>query len=179
MAEIPPVILEYQGEGEFKPASVRWANLADKNYVIGEKYAIVPVAERSQKSHAHYFALINEAWMNLPDNLSEIYPTSEHLRKAALIRAGYCDVQNVTCATKAEALRWANVARSLDEYSVVSVHASVVSIYRARSQSYKAMPNGEFQRSKEAVLGVLSEMIGAEISDLKRSAEPHGAENAR
>lgn len=144
--------------------------LADQAFVIGETYALVEHEERSSATHRHYFAVVREAWMNLPEGLAERYPTAEHLRKAALVRAGYRDERSIVCGSKAEARRVAAFIAPMDEYALVTVSEAVVTVYTAKSQSTRAMGREAFAASKEAVLGVLSDMLGVTPEALARAA---------
>lgn len=145
--------------------------LADKHYVVGEKYRLVPHEERSASSHAHFFASVAEAWGNLPEHLAERFVSSEHLRKFALIKAGYRDERSIVAASKAEAQRMAAFIKPLDDFAVVAVTEAVVTVYTAKSQSMKAMGKATFQDSKEKVLQVLADMAGVTPDELKRNAE--------
>ena len=73
---------------------------ADRAYVIGEVYTLDIWEPRSTASHNHEFAWLAEAWRNLPENLADLYPTPEHLRKRALIDAGYYDERSSMLATR-------------------------------------------------------------------------------
>lgn len=168
MTEAPPILFTWTGDS-FSPAGSHWAKQADKHFVIGERYALIEHQERSQKSHAHYFAMVNDAWQSLPEHLAEQYPTSERLRKHCLIKAGYADSQTFVCASKAEAQRMAAFIRPIDEFSIVSVKEATVTRWTAKSQSVKAMGREDFQRSKDAVLQVLSDMIGTTPSELQKA----------
>src|SRR5690349_2757067 len=98
--------LPMQWDGEVMRPTRGFARLADKAYVVGEVYTLVEAdASRSQASHRHYFAAVYDAWLNLPELDAERFPTVEHLRKYALIRAGYCDTREIVCSSKAEAVR--------------------------------------------------------------------------
>src|SRR3990167_1106859 len=125
MSEAPPIMFVWQGDG-FTPASVFSQREADKYYTIGERYALLPRHERSSRSHAHYFAALHEAWQNLPESLSSLYPSADHLRKRALIEAGYRDERSIVCASKAEAQRVAAFIRPMDDYAIVTVKDAVV-----------------------------------------------------
>lgn len=142
--------------------------LADQAYVIGETYAMVPHEDRSPKSHRHFFASVNEAWKNLPDDLAEKFPTADHLRKAALIKAGYRDERTIVAASRAEALRLAAFVRPMDEYAIVSTAGATVVVWTAKSQSERAMGRAEFQASKDAVLAILADLIGVDAATLSR-----------
>lgn len=61
--------LQYQGEGQFT-APRGFKALCDKDLVIGETLRWEICHERSAKSHAHYFAVIGDAWANLPEGLA-------------------------------------------------------------------------------------------------------------
>ena len=165
-----PILCDWNGEA-FIPASHAQSRVADQDYVVGERYRIAPLQERSQRSHAHYFACINESWRNLPDKLAERFSTPEHLRKFALIKAGFRDERSVTCASKAEALRVAAFVRDVDNYAIVVVHEATVIHYTAKSQSLRAMGKKDFQDSKDKVLQIISDMIGVQPATLQANAE--------
>jgi hypothetical protein len=133
--------------------------LADRYFVVGQTYPLIVHEERSTASHSHYFAAVNEAWKNLPEDEAERFPTSEHLRKWALIKAKYADERSVVCSTKAEAQRVAAFVKPLDDYAVVIVSGATVSMFTAKSQSARAMDKAEFQKSKQDVLDIVAAMI--------------------
>jgi hypothetical protein len=158
----PPLAVDWTGEA-FVPVHPR---RADKFLTVGERYTIVQHFQRSTATHNHEFAWLNEAWMSLPEAMAERFTTSEHLRKWALIRAGYSDSHTITCNSKAEALRVAAFIRPIDEFALVITQGPTVTRYTAKSQSRKAMGAEDFQRSKEAIMEVVAKMIGVETKDL-------------
>lgn len=160
-----PLLFRWQGDS-FEPLRPK---LADKQYVVGAVYNLVPVEERSTASHNQFFASVSEAFNNLPEDQAERFKSSEHLRKWALIQAGFRDERSIVCSSHAEALRLAAFIEPMDDYAVVMVAGAAVRVYTARSQSYKAMPKGEFQRSKDAVLDVLAKLLGVTVDDLKKA----------
>tara|TARA_R110000823_G_scaffold39872_1_gene106233 strand:- start:159 stop:671 length:513 start_codon:yes stop_codon:yes gene_type:complete len=166
MSAMPPINYTWDGEA-LRPLHPK---LADKHLVIGERYTLVEHQARSQSSHNHYFAALNEGWQNLPEHLAERFATAEHLRAFALIKAGYHDSHSITCASKAEALRVAAFVRPTDEFSIVTVNEATVTRYVAQSQSMRAMGKQKFQESKSAVLEIVSAMVGVQPEDLRREA---------
>lgn len=142
---------------------------ADKTFVVGQHYSLVQHEERSSASHNHEFAWLKEAWQNLPEQLAERFPTSEHLRKWALIRAGYSDSHTIVCSSKAEAVRVAAFIRPMDEFAVVIVQNATVTRYTAKSQSKKAMGAKEFYESKERIMEVVARMLNVEPQELPRA----------
>lgn len=158
-------------DGEHLVPLRSFAKAADHVFVIGEVYPMVVREEASSVSRRHYHALINEAWKNLPEDAMQRYPTPEHLRKWALIKAGYRQERTHVCASKAEAIRLQSFVKPMDDYAVVLVQGAVITIYTARSQKGRSMDRETFQASKTAVLAILSELIGVELETLNRQAE--------
>jgi hypothetical protein len=165
MSDIGPCSFIWDGES-MTPSSRNMARLADKYYTIGERYLLVPHEQRSAISHRHYFASVNEAWQNLPETYADRFPTPEHLRKWALIKAGYFDSRSIVESSKAQAQRLAAFMKPIDDFAVVTIEGSAVTVYTAKSQSMRAMGKGEFQRSKNAVLEVIASMTGVSVGEL-------------
>lgn len=170
MSEPSPILFAWTGDS-FVPASAFWAKKADAQYVIGQRYELIEHKERSSNSHRHFFASVHEAWQNLSEAYAEQFPTSEHLRKYALIKSGFHDSHSMTCTSKSEALRLAAFIRPTDEFAVVTVSGATVTRYVAKSQSMRAMGKEEFQRSKTAVLDLIASMIGTTTAELQKHSE--------
>ncbi|KKK96937.1 hypothetical protein LCGC14_2657750 [marine sediment metagenome] len=166
MTDIPPMEFDWDGE-HLTPLQPR---RADRHYVVGESYWLAPYEARSARSHNHFFACLNEAWANLPEDMADQFPSPEHLRKKMLIKTGFRDERSVVCASKAEALRVAAFIDPLDGYAVVVVKESTVLHFTAKSQSQRAMGAKVFQESKEAVLGAVSKLIGVSTEALRANA---------
>jgi hypothetical protein len=165
MSAIPPMAFSWTG-AEMVPVHPR---LADRHFVIGETYALVQHEDRSAASHRHYFACIAEAHGSLPEAWADRLPTPEHLRKFCLIRAGFADSQTFVASSKAEAQRLASFIRPIDEFAVVTVEGCTVTRYTAKSQSEKAMGRKDFQASKDAVLSIVSDLIGVSADELRKA----------
>ncbi|MFN4296754.1 MAG: hypothetical protein ACK4FB_07910 [Brevundimonas sp.] len=173
----PPIpFIWSDDDGAFRPLNARFMRAAKEAYGDGEVVSLAPVEDRSAASHRHYFASINEAWQNIPEDMAEDFPTPEHLRKKALIRAGYRDERSFVCGSRAEAIRLAAFLRPVDDYAIVSVNGTSVVQLTAKSQSLRAMGKAAFQESKEAVLAVLSEMIGVTTQELHQAANSNEAQ---
>lgn len=165
-----PLPCIWDGE-HFTPARPSLAKLADQHFVVGETYPLEVREDRSGPSHRHFFAAVNEAWENLPEDIAERFPTADHLRKYALIKAGYRDERSIVCASKAEAQRLAAFVKPMDGFAVVVTQENMVIVFTAKSQSVRAMGKVEFQKSKDAVLDVLAAMIGTSTAQLQRAGE--------
>ena len=165
MSEKLPVEVVWTGD-EFRPINSWWVSRARRQYVAGEVYHMVDQPERSGQSHRHLFAAINQTFDNLPPLLAEQFKSPDHLRRYAMIKAGICNSQSMPCGSPDAARKLASFIRPLDEFAVVDVKGSVVTVYRAKSMSYKEMSKEEFQKAKTAVLEVLAEMIGVASKEL-------------
>lgn len=143
---------------------------ADREFVIGETYVLERWESRSTLSHNHEFAWLSDAWKNLPEPLADQFPTPEHLRKRALIDAGYYTETIIDASTNAAALRVASYARTKDDFAYVVVRGSLVVERVAKSQSRRAMNRKEFQESKTAILEIVSAMIGVTPEELTKEA---------
>lgn len=162
----------------------RFKRQCDEQFVVDEEYPLTILEARSRRSHNHYFACVHEAWLNLPDDVRyrvdpetgearERFPSEEHLRKWALVKANYCTHRAFPMPTAPRAKELAAFVRTLDEFAVISIEHDVVNVYEAVSQSAAAMGREEFQKSKDAVLEILSEMIRAKPSDLQKMGDQH------
>lgn len=160
----------YTWDGENMVPHPRFKAECDASFVIGERYRLVEHNDRSAASHNHEFAFVAEAWAQLPEHLSEQFRTPEHLRKRALIDAGYFNQQEVDAGSHAAALRVANFIAAMDEYSVVVVRGPIVVKRSPKSQSRRAMGKEEFQASKQAVLEIVSALIDVKPETLTRNA---------
>lgn len=163
--------LIYQWTGEAMQPLARFGRVADEQFVIGETYALVEHQERSDASHGHEFAWLKEAWLSLPENLADQFPTVEHLRKRALIDAGFFDEEIIDAGSNAAALRVASSFRRREAFSLVIVRGGFVFVRTAKSQSRRAMNKAEFQASKQAIIDTVSTMLGVEPANLARQME--------
>lgn len=154
----PPIPCNWDGES-FVPRR-GFQKLADRHYVVGESYTLLPYEDRSDVSHKHAFAWLKTAWLSLPENLAEHFASPEHLRKRALIEAGFYDETIIDAGTNAAAIRVAVALRGIDDFAAVTVKGPMVVRRTAKSQSRRAMKKDEFQRSKTAIMEIIGGLIG-------------------
>lgn len=170
MSAPAPLPCRWDGES-FTPINQRFARRADKDFVVGEVYHLVPEEPRSMSSHRHQFAWLREAWLNLPEGLAELYPTEEHLRKRALIEAGYYTEQAIDAGSRAAALRVAALVRSLDEFALTKIEGATVLVRRPRSQTLRAMGAKDFRVSKTAILTIIADMLSVSPEKLSKQED--------
>jgi hypothetical protein len=156
------VPLQYLGDGQFQ-AMRGHAKRCDKELTIGEVLTWEEIKARSMNSHRHYFASVHDAWLNLPEAIAGQFPTEEYLRKYALCKSGFCTMQKIVCSTEREAMQASGILHGMDTFAICEVNVNIVTIWRAESQSLKAMGKDRFQKSKTAVLEYLESLIGASL----------------
>lgn len=163
--------LAYRWDGKAMVPVPYFAKEAERAFEVGQMYRLGEQHERSTNTHNHYFAALNEAWKNLPELYSKRFPSVEHLRKWALIRTGYSNSRSIACDSAEEAQKVAAFVATFDEFAVVSVRETVVTVFTAMSQSYRDMDKREFAASKEAVLELVASMAQTTPADLRENAE--------
>lgn len=167
-----PLIFAWDGEA-MVPAGKYWARQCDEQFVVGERYRLVEENEQSDRSRAHEFAFLQEAWNSLPDELLAQYPNVETLRKHGLIAKGYCTMVQHVCASGAEAQRLMAILKPYDAYAVVIARGNVVTVYTAVSQSRRAMGAAQFQASKTSLMEFVGDLLGVDpetIGKVERAA---------
>jgi hypothetical protein len=160
-----PVEMYWDPEADALRPTDGWLTRARREFVPGEIYHIAHQEPRSIASHNHYFASVEQAWKNLPELLAERFPTADHLRKYALIETGWFNSNSITGSSHEGALKLASFIRPLDEFAVVDVKESVVTVFTAKTQSFR-MGNDDFKKSKEDVLDYLAALIGVTTKQL-------------
>lgn len=162
--------ITYQWTGTAMMPATQCLERCRNMFKVGGVYTLEAPKGRTRDSHKHYFACINAAWQNLPEDQADRFPSPDHLRKWALVRSGYADETAVVCDTEDAAFKVAAMARKLDGYAVITCRANTVRTFTARTQTEQAMDAKDFQRSKEAVLMTLARLIGSDPVQLSLTA---------
>ena len=149
----------------------RFKALCERQFSPGGEYILAVPEYATTASRNHYFAVLHDAWMNLPDEEAKRFPTSEYFRKWLLVKAGFAQESSIVCDSARDAKSLAVTARSLDPYAVIVVSGKVVKIYTAKSQTAAAMGKEEFQKSKTDVLDKIAELIEVTPKQLRREGE--------
>lgn len=126
--------------------------------------------ERSEASHSHLFAWLNEAWLQLPESLVIEYPTVEILRAKALIRTGFFNESDTVCESRHDAAIIAGYIKRTKPYTIVEIRGNIIKEYTAKSQSRRSMKKQEFQDSKDKILQFVSDLIGVSPEKLRENA---------
>lgn len=155
MESFPQLVCDWDGE-VFRPLHPR---RADRYLTVGERYSLIQYEDRSAATHNHQFAWLHDAWQNLPEDIADQYPTPEHLRKRALIDAGYYDEIIIDAGSNAAAIRVAAAIQAIDTFALVFVRKCFVIRRTAKSQSRRAMKKEEFQASKTAIMEVIDALV--------------------
>ena len=163
MSDTLPML--YEGNGLFRCLHPKRVKLD-----VGEVHGWQMAEHRSKASHDHFFACVNSAWKNLPEELADDFPSPESLRKWALIKAGFCSETRIACANNSEAMTLATKAKAMDKYSIVAIDGKAVTIWTADSQRRDAMGRQAFQEAKERALHIISNLIGTDVTILQEAA---------
>lgn len=173
MARRPrPVFLKWNGDVFVPEPSFK--HYCAQQYAVGEVYPMLPVEERSQASHNHYFAAVAEGFGNLSEENAKRFPTPEHLRHWALVQTGYCTETNYVMANNKEARKLAADVRRMSEFAVISIRDNVVVVWEAESQSKAAMKKELFEKSKNDVLDLVASMSRTTRAQLMKEGKRHG-----
>jgi hypothetical protein len=166
----------HMGDGAFVVSGATSLTWCAENLGEGEVVTIRVVREREMRSHRHYFASIEEAWKNLPEELEDApyAVSSDALRKHALIATGHCKVVTATLSDEATAQEHARfLRRELMEahgYAVVVARGNIIRCFTPLSQKLTEMDAETFQQSKKDTLEWISKQIGTSAADLHRAA---------
>lgn len=167
--KIEPIAFLWTGR-EMVPLD-RFRALANRQFRAGQEYALIPHQARSSESHRHFFSCVRKGWDNLPERIANQYPTSEHLRKWALVQEGYADEKKHVCASANEARKLAALIRTLDGYAVMKIQGSVLMIWTPMSQDENHMGHETFEKSKTVVLERIAHMCGITVKELTANAK--------
>jgi hypothetical protein len=151
----------------------RYHNLAASQFDEGEEYLLEEIEPRSMKSHRHFFVMVKEHFDQLPERLSERWPTPEHFRKWCLCETGWYDEKEFELASKRQAMALGTFIRTEDSFARIIIRDARVLVLKAKSQSLKAMGRKDFEASKKDVLALAEEFTGIPTSTMKREAGRH------
>lgn len=127
-------------------------------------------SDHSDAARRRFFAIVREAWSNLPDVERARFPNSEVLRKTALCRIGWAECKVVTCGSNKAAQEVALLASHLDRYAIVDITGTVVSVFTARSMSKRHCPKKTFLEVSEKALDWISTVLGTDAATLGKAA---------
>lgn len=148
-----------------------------ETYKEGDQVFLDIQQERSTKTHGHQFAWISDAFDSLPERLhnAPFAQSPETLRKHALIMTGFCEVATIPCGSKAVSERVAAhvsvMAVKLHGYAIVSTSGPMVVVKTPMSQSSRAMGKEAFQKSKEAILNWIGNLLETNPEDLEKGTQ--------
>lgn len=159
-----PIPCVFRDGGLFPRGNAATARLHDE---LGEgEIAFVTLEHgRSDKTHNHQFAEIADMWRTLPEWMADqpFAASADAIRKHALIKTGFANVETIVADSAASAERIASyvggLARQAHGYCIVKTEKRVVMVATPHSQSRKAMGAKRFQESKTAVLDWIGRLL--------------------
>lgn len=154
-----PLYFRWDGDGMIPIG--RYVREANERFVVGERYQMEVIEQRSQAFHAFYFARVAELWSNLPERFGDRFKSPDHLRAYALVHTGHCEENVVTVESEEVAQRVGAFALALDDLCIIDIKGTVVSVFKAHSQKKSAMDAQAFRDSAQDVIDFIeNEMIG-------------------
>jgi hypothetical protein len=109
-----------------------------------------------------FMALIRECHGTLKDADRQRFPSHETLRKHALIAVGWCTVRTVVAGSKTAAQDVADALKDMDRYCIIDVRGDVLTVYRARSMSRRALLKPQFLDVSQKVFDWIYQQTGIE-----------------
>jgi hypothetical protein len=103
----------------------------------------------ADKMRMRFFAILRDVHGNLNDELRQRFPSSEMLRKHALIHVGHCDVMTVLAGSIEAAPSIAAAFVRKLPYCIIDIKGDVLTIYEALSMSRPALLKADFLRVSE------------------------------
>lgn len=162
------------GEVRRMPAMVphaRFAALCKRQFEFAEDYPLGPVEGVPSRSRGGFFAAIKDAWNNLPDE-DQRFPTAEHLRKRALVQAGWATHAQYVMDTPKDAKSMARALRGSDEYAVIKVSGNAVDVWIAKSiaAGTPGLTKEKFQEIKTKALDWVATLARTTRAELEENA---------
>jgi hypothetical protein len=124
----------------------------------------------ADKMRQRFFATLHDVWSSLPDAMRDRFPSSEVLRKHALIAVGWCDVATVVAGSKSAAPGIAAFIKSKDHYCIVIERGDVLLVSTARSMSRRALPKKQFLEVAQKVFDWIYAVTGIDANARSEAA---------
>lgn len=124
----------------------------------------------ADKMRQAFFASLRDTWFSFGPELRRRFPSSESLRKQALIAIGYCDVMTVACGSKAAAPGIAAAFQMKDNYCIATIDGAVVTVMTAKSMARRVLKKPQFREVALAVEAWVSEQTGFDASQAGMAA---------
>jgi hypothetical protein len=150
--------------------SPRYREIAKRQFAAGGEHVLEEVAERSMASHSHYFATLHDLFDNVPEKMAPRWPSCEHWRAWLLIETGFFEEKEFDMNSEKHAKALATFVRINSPFARISIHGPKVIVRTAKSQSMKAMGKEDFQKSKDAVLDLASQLVGVSKAEAMKNS---------
>lgn len=117
-----------------------------------------------------FFAIVRDVHANLPEPLRQRFPSSEALRKHALIAAGHCDQVTLIAASEEGAVSLATFLRRKDRFAIMDIKGAILTIWTARSMSRRALLKPQFKEVSQKALDWIQETTGIDPNGSQEAA---------
>ena len=164
---IHPVQFVWDAANRVMRPQERFNRLCDRQYQDGELYALGPVEDIDNVSRGKFMKAIKMTWENLPAKYKR-FPSPEHLRKAALVGAGWCNQSHDVFDSVADAKRHADGIRNANGYAVIVRSGCVVDVRIARSIAAGQITAEKWREVRPRALDWASEQINVAREAVER-----------
>lgn len=126
---------------------------------------------RSPKHHRHFFAIIDRAFANWPENHRHQPDNPEHLRAWLLVQAGHRDVIHDNPDHPSAEFITAIVSRVRETgYAFPAVHCGALAVAFPRSINWETLDQKDFNPIAESVYAVIEDVLQVSIKELQANA---------
>lgn len=162
---IRPVQFIWTDEGVMKPLP-RFKTLCDRQYAVGEEYALGPIDNIPSKSRAGFFVDLHNAWSTMQEGDNR-FPSETHLRKRALIAAGWATHTQTVLDTPKDAQKSKIMLNRVEEYALVTIGGCVVDVWIAKSIANGQITAEQWRVVKPKALAWIAEQANTTVEDLQ------------
>lgn len=146
----------------------RFMRLCERQFELEDDYPLGPAENAPSRGRAAIFATVHDVWDNLPDT-QKAFPSEEHLRKTALVKAGWADHSQTILDTPGDAKKFGVMVRKVDAYAIITISGNVVDVWTARSIATGRITSEEFKPVKLRALKWLDSLVGLTPEQLEEA----------
>ena len=128
---LPPFTVRWNAEAQVFEPTGRTRQMAPRMFKPGREYLLAEHYDRNAGAHKAFFAECKKTWLALPEEMLAVFPNVDTLRKHALCRAGFCEVDTYVCSSRAQAERFYRPTSR--RYDLVNLRGNVVVAMEAAS----------------------------------------------
>lgn len=147
----------------------RFTAMCERQFDLNGAYALGPVDGVGGTSRAPLFIESEKAWENLPEEDTR-FPSPEHIRHMALVKAGWAHHTQAIMDTPKDAKDHAKGLRKVAEYAVIVVKGCVVDCWIPKSIASGQITGAEWKVVKPKALDWIATLARTTRKELEENA---------